>query len=71
VSGDGAMKFIAGSGRVRALTADGSKRQEMVAAFVALVSAKPIQPQQRFRRTDANAQDAAVNPAVQPPVVKK
>jgi purine nucleosidase len=70
VSGDGAMKFNAGGGSVRALAVNRSKRQEIVAEFVALVTAKPIQPQQRFRRTDADAKDAVGKPAVQPPVVK-
>lgn len=71
VSADGAMKFVAGGGRIRALAVDASKKQEIVAAFVAAVSAKPSQPQQRFRRTDATAQDAAGKPVAQPAVVKK
>jgi hypothetical protein len=41
-------------------------------AFVAIASAKPPEPQQRFRRPTDAAADTKNKPAVtQPPVVKK
>jgi purine nucleosidase len=72
VGDDGRMKFSAGSGNIRSLTVDPAKRDQIVAAFVAIASAKPPEPQQRFRRpTDAAAADAKGKPAAAPPVVKK
>jgi hypothetical protein len=73
VGDDGRMKFSAGGGDVRSLTVDPSKKDQIVQAFVAIASAKPPEPQQRFRRpTEAAAPGAKDKPAVtQPPVVKK
>jgi hypothetical protein len=60
VSDDGAMRFVPGGGKVRALAVVAEKREETIAALVAAASAKPVPPQQRFRRTDAGAAPAAV-----------
>jgi len=72
VGEDGRMKFSAGGGNVRSLTVDSSKKSQIIQAFVEIASAKPIEPQQRFRRpTDAAAADAKEKPAVTPTGVKK
>jgi hypothetical protein len=72
VSDDGAMTFVAGGGNVRSLSVDASKKGEIIQAFVAITSAKPVVPQPRFRpATNANAEDAKKPGATQPPVVKK
>lgn len=64
VSDDGAMKFAPGGGKVRSLAVVAEKREEILAALVAAACAKPVPPQQRFRRTDAGA-------ATAPATVKK
>jgi hypothetical protein len=63
VGDDGAMKFTPGGGNVRSLTVNPAKREEAVEAFVAMASAKPVAPQQRFRRTDSGANNAQKNAA--------
>ncbi len=64
------MKFTAGgAGKVRSLTVDAAKKADAIAAFVAIASAKPVQPQQRFRGTNANAADGKAPPA--PAAIKK
>ena len=49
VDDGGRMKFTAGSGNVKALRVDPAQKDRIVEAFVALASAKPVAPQQRFR----------------------
>jgi hypothetical protein len=71
VSDSGLMKFVAGGGRVRSLTADPAKRDQAIQSFVEMASAKPVAPPQRFRRTDANANTDAPRQAPATPVVKK
>ncbi len=74
VSSAGIIQFSPGSGKVRRLSVDASKKTEAIASFVEIASAKLAGPPQRNRRPDANAQDAAKDtkaPAAQPTVIKK
>ena len=73
VSGSGEMRFSAGGGNVRQLVVVDAKKAEAIAAFVAVTSAKPVVPQPRFRRGDANAPDTngGKPPAAPGTVVKK
>jgi hypothetical protein len=79
VSDGGVLAFSAGGGKVQRLIVDADKKQQAIAAFVEIASAKPIAPSQRFRRTDAKAQDAAgaakgadaKTPAAPPATIKK
>ena len=59
VSESGVLAFSIGGGKVQRLIVDVDKKPQAIAAFVETASAKPIEPQQRFRRADAKAQDAA------------
>jgi hypothetical protein len=56
VGDDGSMKFTAGAGKAQALRVEGSKKAEILEAFVTLAAAKPAAPQQRFR-PPSNAAD--------------
>jgi hypothetical protein len=71
VADDGGMKFAAGGGNVRSLIVDSSKKSQIIQAFVEVASAKPVAPQQRFRQTNAKADDATAKPPATPVVVKK
>ncbi len=57
VADNGRMKFTPGGGTVRSLSVAASKKDEILQAFVALVSAKPVQPQ-RFQRPTGNQKKA-------------
>lgn len=71
VADDGSMKFTAGGGNVRSLIVDSSNKSQIVQAFVDVASAKPVAPQQRFRPTNAKANDTTAKPPATPVVVKK
>jgi hypothetical protein len=47
---DGSMKFVPGSGKVKALVFDPSKKDEILQTFVSVASAKPVIPTPRVRR---------------------
>jgi hypothetical protein len=73
IGDDGRMKFSMGGGNVRSLVVDSSKKSRIIQAFVEIASAKPVEPQQRFRRpTDAAAAaDAKGKPPLTPPTAVK
>jgi hypothetical protein len=76
VSDDGAMKFTPGGGKIRSLVVEEAKKAETIAAFVAIASAEPAKPQQRFRPTNGKAGAAAADgkakaPATPPTAIKK
>jgi hypothetical protein len=67
VAADGAMKFVPGSGNVKALTVDPAKKAEFIEKLVEVTSAKPVTPQQRFRPpTNANTTAAPAKPPEKP-----
>ena len=50
VTAEGRMQFSAGgAGKVRSLIVETAQKGKIVEAFVAMASAKPVNPQQRFR----------------------
>jgi hypothetical protein len=53
VADNGHLKFTPGGGAVRGLMVDSSKKDEILQAFVAIASARPVQPQ-RFQRPTAD-----------------
>ncbi len=57
----GRLKFTPGGGTVRSLAADASKKDEILQAFAAIVTAKPVQAQ-RFGRPPANQKKADTPP---------
>src|ERR1017187_8813437 len=73
VADDGSMKFTPGGGKVRSLTVDPAKREQIVEALVEIACAKPVAPR-GFRPPTANGQQAppaaAATPADGKPVVK-
>jgi hypothetical protein len=73
VADDGRMRFSpASGGRVRSLTVDPGQREQALQAFVEIASDRPVQPQQRFRPTAADANSPPDKPTeAKPPVVKK
>jgi hypothetical protein len=62
VGDDGRMKFSVGGGDVRSLTVDPSKKDQIIQAFVAIASAKPPEPQQRFRARPTPPRIRRINP---------
>lgn len=52
VADDGAFRFTPGEGKVQSLKVDPAKKAELIEAFVAITSAKPVVPQQRRRPVD-------------------
>jgi hypothetical protein len=50
LSDDGSMKFVPGSGKVKSLVFDPSKKDEILQTFVSVTSAKPVIPAPRVRR---------------------
>jgi hypothetical protein len=50
VSDDGSMKFAPGSGKVKSLVFDPSKKDEILQTFASVASAKPVIPTPRARR---------------------
>ena len=55
VGSDGMMHFSPAGGKIRSLLVDAAKKEDAIAAFVAVTSARPVAPPQRFRRTGAGA----------------
>jgi hypothetical protein len=68
VADDGSVSFApGGSGKVSALSVDPARRDQIIEAFAAVVSAKPVAPPPRFRRPQkAAAQSDAAKPAAKP-----
>ena len=72
VADDGAVRFVPGAGKVRALKPDLAQKDKIIQAFVDMASTKPVQPT-RFQRpssanANANVQKAAEAP--KPPAKK-
>jgi hypothetical protein len=55
VADDGKMSFKPGGGQVHSLKVDPAKREQIILAFIEILSTKPAAPQQRTRPTGANA----------------
>jgi hypothetical protein len=69
VGDDGQMKF-AGTGKVRSLIIDPARKDAVLQTFVAMASAKPVAPQQRFRPPAADAKADPARPDAGKPAVK-